>query len=227
MSSAKNKPADRPLLIFDLDGTLMDTRRDIATAVNLMRKEYGLLPLPLDTITGYVGDGIQELVRRSLADRPGTDIGEATRICATRYSEHLHDETLPYPGVREGLEQLRAAGYALAMVSNKPGALCRTLLEHFGIMHLFDCVLGGGDTQNLKPHPEPLVLAVRKTGATAAGSWMIGDHRTDLEAARRAGLPGIFLTHGMGKTGTEKPAAVLHTFDELTAYLLARKGLSE
>lgn len=223
MSSSEPASKGKPILIFDLDGTLMDTRRDIATAVNLMRRDYGLLPLPLDTITGYIGDGITELVRRALSDRTNTDIAEATRICGMRYSEHIHDETVLYPGVREGLEHLRNNGYAIAMVSNKPGDLCRVLLNYFGITNLFDSVLGGGDTQNLKPHPEPLLLAIRHTNARQAGSWMIGDHKTDLEAARRAGLPSIFLTHGIGETGAEKPNVICHSFAEVTEFLVQQR----
>lgn len=212
--------ARKPLLIFDLDGTLMDTRRDIATAVNLMRKHYGLAPLPVDTITGYVGDGIHVLVRRSLTDAPGTDLDDATRACRLHYGEHLTDETTLYPGVRDGLEALRRAGFALAMVSNKPKDPCVRLLEHFRIAQLFDCVLGGGDTEKPKPHPDPLLAAMQATNADPAASWMIGDHKTDLEAARRAGLRSIFLTHGMGETGEEHPTHVFHSFHAVTDFFL-------
>lgn len=213
----------RGLLIFDLDGTLMDTRHDIAAAVNRMRRDYGLGPLSVERVTRYVGDGLSELVRRALADAPTVNVAEATRLCARYYDERLHAETALYPGVSEGLRALKQASYRLAMVSNKPREACAKLLRHFGLADLFDCMLGGGDTQHLKPHPEPLLRAMKATGAAADQTWMIGDHRTDIEAARRAGVRSVFLRGGMGRLEGEAPTYTFDCFAEAVRWFLEHR----
>ncbi len=208
----------RRLLMFDLDGTLIDSGRDIRTAVNLLRKDYGLPPLPLRTVVGYVGDGLGKLVERALRGHPA-DLEAATERCAAHYRNHLHDKTRLYPGVRQGLRRLRRAGYLLAVISNKPKSSCVTILRHFRIHGLFAYVLGGGDTRFLKPDPEPLRTVMRRLRIRKDRSWMIGDHKTDLEAGRRAGVRTVFLTHGIGETGREKPGRVFSSFGDMVAFL--------
>ena len=219
------KTPRHPLVMFDLDGTLIDSGRDICTAVNLMRKDYGLAPLPCPTVIGYVGDGIRQLVKRSLR-RHAVDLEEATRVCARHYRAHLHDRTTLYPGVRDGLRRLRRAGYRLAVISNKPRAACRKILRHFRIAPLFSVVLGGGDTQRLKPHPEPLRAALRQTRTDAKRSWMVGDHKTDLEAARRAHVRSIFLPHGLGVRGGLQPTRVFRSFRTMADFLVSEAARS-
>jgi phosphoglycolate phosphatase len=206
--------------MFDLDGTLIDSRHDLTTAVNLLRRDYDLPPLPVETVTGYVGDGIRVLVERSLRGYP-VNIEKATRECAEYYRRHLHDQTTLYPGVDDGLRRLHAAGHALALISNKPIAACREILSHFGLLPLFAVVLGGGDTQHMKPHPEPLLTAMSRLHAPAANTWMIGDNRTDLEAGRRAGVRTAFLSCGMGEAGDEKPTQAFESFTALADHILA------
>jgi len=217
----KTKNPQHCLLMFDLDGTLIDSRKDIATAVNLMRRDFGLESLPMDTIAGYVGDGTRKLVERALSGFE-TDIKKATHICATYYTEHLHDETTLYPNVRESLLKLKAAGYKLAIITNKLKDACVDVLEHFDMLDFFDCVLGAGDTKKLKPDPEPLLLAMKIVRVKPENSWMIGDHRTDLEAARLAGCQSVFLTHGMGVSGNENASKTMNSFSEVTTFFLAK-----
>lgn len=205
------------LLMFDLDGTLIDSREDIGQAVNLMRGDYGLPPLDVATVSSYVGDGIGKLVERSLKGH-AADLVEATALCSRHYMEHLHDRTVLYPGVADGLPRLHAAGYALAMISNKPARACREILAHFYIDALFGCILGGGDTEHLKPHPEPLQLAMTKLGVAPANAWMIGDHHTDIEAARRAGCNSAFLEGGMGHASHEKPTLRFPNFTAMVTH---------
>jgi phosphoglycolate phosphatase len=209
--------APRGLLIFDLDGTLMDTRRDIANAVNRVRADHGLKPLSVETVTNYVGDGLRELMHRSLADAPAINVDEAAARWAKYYDEKMHDETLLYPGVADGLRRLKAGGYRLALVSNKPREACVKLLRHFGIADLFDVVLGAGDTPHLKPHPEPLKRAMQLAGAGKDETWMIGDHKTDIEAARQAGVRSVFVQGGMGRMGAETPTQICGSFREVEA----------
>lgn len=211
-----NPPA---LLIFDLDGTLLDTREDLAAAVNAMRAEFGLRPLSVSTVTRFVGEGIQMLVRRSLRGRP--DLWSAgIERCVRYYRRHLADRTRPYPGVRSGLAALRSKGYRLALVSNKPTALCRRLLRHFGLLQHFDVILGGDATPQRKPHPEPVLLAMERTKMPREATWLIGDHWTDIETARRAGVASAWLRGGMGRRGRLRPDRTFGSFSELTRFFL-------
>ena len=208
------------LLMFDLDGTLIDSRLDICTAVNLLRANYDLPPLSVETVTRYVGDGIDKLVERSLRGYP-VNIEKAVRECTEYYRRHLHDKTTLYPGVMDGLQRLRRAGYLLALISNKPAAACREILQHFKIEGLFVIVLGGGDTKHLKPHPEPLLATMSRLGAGPENSWMIGDHQTDLEAARRAGIRSGFIQCGMGEPGGELATRTFECFEDMTQFFVA------
>ena len=208
------------LFLFDLDGTLIDSRADLAAATNRMRALHGLAPLPLDLIASYVGDGILTLALRALGDAPvdphlaASEIGDA-------YSAHLFDHTAPYPGVDNGLRALRAAGHGFALVTNKPSLHARRLLDHFGWSPLFSVVLGGGDTSELKPSPLPLQTAMQRTGFSPSCSWMVGDHHTDLEAARRASVPSIFLENGIGHPGDETPSLAFRDFPSFASHFLS------
>jgi phosphoglycolate phosphatase len=214
-----NAAPKKRLLMFDLDGTLIDSRQDICTAVNLLRANYDLPRLSIETVTSYIGDGIDKLVERSLRGYP-VNIEKATRECAEYYRRHMHDETTLYPGVFDGLQKLRTAGYLLALISNKPGSACRDILTHFKIAPLFAVILGGNDMQHMKPHPEPLLTAMIKTGAKPEDSWMIGDHKTDLEAARRAGVQSGFIKNGMGEQGGELATRTFESFEEMTNFFV-------
>ncbi|MBU4199607.1 MAG: HAD-IIIA family hydrolase [Verrucomicrobia bacterium] len=240
------------LLIFDLDGTLMDTRRDLCAGVNLMRGYYGLPPLTVDTVAGYIGNGVRNLVSCALQDHPASrecsrlcenapgfagplrrgkspgrvagadpvDLDEAVRINYRFYREHLHDETTLYPGVEEGLRQLHAHGYNLALISNKGKEACIELLKYFKLTDLFFSVLGGDSVCELKPHPEAIFTTIEAAHADPAQTWMIGDHVTDLESARRAGVRSVFVSYGIGKPGGEQPTQIFPAFPDLTRFFL-------
>ncbi len=212
----------RKLLIFDLDGTLVDSCRDLATAVNLMRRSYGLPPLSVETVTGYVGDGVRMLVTRALQGT-GVNIEAAMRVQAPLYREHLLDETALYPGVLKGLQRLCEIGHVMAVGTNKPADACERILDHFAIRPLFAKVMGGGSTPNLKPHPEMLHAIMTATGMSPQDTWMIGDNHTDLESARRAGVNSVFVSYGYGNKGTEEPAVTLASFDDLVC-LFSEEG---
>ena len=202
------------LLIFDFDGTLIDSRRDLATAVNLVRRHYGLEPLLQAKVAGYVGDGIRNLVKRSL-DGMDVDLDEAVGLQRKFYSEHMYDETVLYPGVRRGLQRLRKRGYALAVASNKLADYCERILEHFKIRNLFVHVAGDGNSGSLKPHPGMFLGIMKAVGASAGQTWAVGDGHTDLEAARRAGIRSVFVSYGIGSMAREEPTEVCSSFDDL------------
>lgn len=208
----------RQLLIFDLDGTLIDSRKDLATAVNLMRQHFGLPPIPVEQVVRYIGDGVRMLVTRSL-EGASVDIEDALRVQGPLYRQHLADETVLYPGVHAGLLALHAAGHVLAMATNKPVDASETILTHFGIRPFFALVLGGGSTAKLKPAPDMIQTIMDSTGIPAADTWIIGDNHTDLECARRAGVRSVFCSYGFGNRGSETPFATIASFDELAGVI--------
>lgn len=204
----------RQLIIFDLDGTLVDSSRDLAAAVNEMRQHFGLPPLSLETVTGYIGNGVRQLVARSLQGT-GIDVEEALRIQAPIYRAHVVDQTVLYPGVLQGLGKLRERGHILAVATNKPAEACGLILEHFGIRDLFISVLAGGSFPVLKPEPDMILDIIATARMTPADTWVVGDNYTDLESARRAGARSIFLTYGYGDPGNETPTLTCKSFDEV------------
>ncbi len=214
----------RRLFIFDLDGTLVDSAADLATAVNLTRAEFGLGPISGTTVTGYVGDGIRMLMVRALQDCPDADIDRAVNLQKVYYLAHLCDQTRPYKGVREGLALLRARGHALAVATNKPVDVTETLLADLKMRHLFDAVYGGGSVPELKPHPAMLEAAMTGLGFGQPDSWMVGDNRTDLESARRAGIRSVLMRYGMGRSDPEKPDLAFDTFFEFVTHFEPDSG---
>lgn len=204
----------RQALIFDLDGTLIDTRRDIAIAVNELRRFYHLSLLPEDVVAGYVGDGVKKLVERAIQ---GTtiDLPEALAVQRRFYRDHLFDTSTLYPGAEEGLRTLHRRGHALAVVTNKLFEFTESLLIHFKIRDLFQVVIGDGNAPALKPNPAGILETGRQTGIPPESTWVIGDHHTDLESGRRAGVRRIFVTWGIGHPGTETPDASVNSFEEL------------
>ena len=204
-----------PILIFDLDGTLVDSRADLVDAVNLTRADFGLAPLPLADVIAMVGDGVYNLMTRAVPDlaRPH-DIEEAVAAMQRHYRDHLLDQTRLYPGVASTLAALKP-DWRLAVVTNKPEAAAQRICAALGIGAFLDAVVGGGRCPHLKPRPEPLLLAMALAGGTAAGSWMIGDHRTDLGAAAAAGLKACFCAYGFGLQGDERADAVIQSFPAL------------
>lgn len=204
------------LLVFDLDGTLIDSQRDLGAAVNLTRAAFKLPPLALETITSHVGNGGRVLLERCLAGAP-VDLEDAYALWKSNYRAHLTVETTLYPGVADGLRALAAAGHTLAVATNKPQDASLSIVRHFGLEPLFYAVLGGGGACALKPDPAMLEMLMQQTGFAPEQTWMIGDNYTDLECARRAGVRSLFLTYGYGAPHGETPTLTLSSFAEVTA----------
>ena len=201
------------LVVFDLDGTIADTRLDLAGAVNYMRGTMQLEPLQTERIVKMVGNGMSNLVRRAVADVE-IDCEEALRRMKRYYAEHLLDTTCLYPGVAQGLEELHSKGVRIALVSNKPASACQNILDGLKIGAFFDAVVGGDDLYPLKPEPDSLLALAEKFAVPAKNSWIVGDHYTDLEAGRRAGFRRVFVTYGFGETRDEKPDFTAGSFAE-------------
>ena len=208
---------EKQLLIFDLDGTLAETRFDLAAGVNQMRGHYGLAPLNVETITGYVGDGVRMLVQRALQGT-NVDLDEAVALNKQCYAEHMLEKTELYPGAKEGLQVL--SDHELAVLSNKPGDPTRVILKHLGLDHFFFRMIGGGDVPNLKPDPEGVLALMEESGISAENTWMIGDHHTDLEVAKNAGVKSGFVTYGIGHDGGFSADQTWNGFEELVEFFI-------
>lgn len=192
-------PAVEPAAIaFDLDGTLVDSRHDLASAVNVVRGELGLEPLPLERVVAFVGHGARVLVRRSLpATVAGDDFEAAFGRFLELYYERCLDETRPYPGVEAMLEAL-AERFPLAVVTNKPERHTRKVLEGLGLARRLRFALGGDSLAARKPEPEPLLEAARRLGVEPARLLYVGDSAIDGETAARAGAPAALVAWGFG-----------------------------
>lgn len=208
----------RKLIIFDLDGTLVDSCLDLATAVNLMRAHFGLPAISLEAIRGYVGNGVKMLVTRALQGTD-VDVDDALKIQIPLYLAHVADQTVLYPGVREGLKSLRDRGYLLAVATNKPAEPCDLILTHLGIFDWFMSVQAAGRAPVLKPAPDMINGIMAAAGVTPANTWVVGDNYTDLEAARRAGVRSVFVTYGYGTPGAETPTCQCDSFQALVGIL--------
>ena len=209
----------RRAILLDLEGTLVDSRRDITTAVNLVRADLGGEPLSMERIIGYVGEGVRELIIRATADIEGVDVEEAVRAMRRHYGAHLLDQSRPYPGTTEALSRLRDDGWALGVVTNKLRALSVKVLEGLGLSGFFEVVIGGDTCDHRKPHPEPLACGLSSLGATVPRSWMVGDSYTDLRAARRLGLKRCYCRFGFGDPADEGWDLAVDSLPELVAYL--------
>jgi len=205
------------LLIFDLDGTLVDSRADLAAGINHMRSHFGLDTLSQDTVTSYVGSGVRDLVQRSLW---GSDVifKEALEIYRAYYNSHLAVHTTTYPGVRTGVQVLAEAGHKLALLSNKPGDSSRAIMRHFGLDHYFMAMLGGGDLTRLKPEPDGIRHCLGLAELPASETWMIGDHHTDLVAAQNAGVRSAFVEYGFGDQGGHEANVHFISFSKLVDF---------
>lgn len=187
--------------MIDLDGTLLDTIPDLAAATNLMLETLGHAALPLNTVRNFVGKGIPRLVERALArDIDGhpdaAAMAHALPVFERFYTEVNGLHTTIYPGVREGLEQLRDAGFRLACVTNKAGAFTAPLLERMGLAQFFEQTVSGDTLPRKKPDPMQLLHVCSAFGIAPARMLMIGDSVNDVLAARAAGCPVFCVPYG-------------------------------
>ncbi len=174
-------------LVFDLDGTLIDSRRDITTAINRTRTDFGLPPLVLEQVVRMVGEGARVLIERALGDKiPPERLDDALARYLDHYREVCLDQTRPYPGIEEMLAAL-AAVYPLALLSNKGEELSRLVLRGLGLDRWFREVLGGDSLPTRKPDPAGLHLLAERLGVPLGELLLVGDTRIDAETARAAG----------------------------------------
>jgi len=206
-------------IIFDLDGTLIDSRKDLAAAINVMLKSFGEQPLELETICGFVGNGVGKLVERSIAGTP-ISFDQALETMQASYTENVCVHTTLYPGVEAGLKRLEAAGIPLAVATNKVIDCTELILNKLQVSDYFTHIVGDGSGFALKPNPECLNYIIKDTDSDASRSWMVGDHHTDLISGRNAGLKTVFLTYGIGDAMGEEYDMEFDTFDHMVDFFL-------
>ncbi len=206
------------LIIFDLDGTLIDSLDDLTEAVNRMRSSFGLDPLDREAVRGMVGQGARNLVERALPGAPDADIEQGLSLFLAYNEEHIADRTVPYHGVRETLELLSPRGFTSVVVSNKNEALCRKVLELLHLDGFFTGIYGADSLPARKPSPEPLRHVMRVCGCSADETIMVGDSINDVAAGVAAGVLTIGCSYGYGEP-TELDGATIRIreFAELLA----------
>ncbi len=211
------------LVMFDLDGTLVDSVPDLATAVDRMLVELGREPAGVERVRQWVGNGARVLVRRALAG--GLDhsaVGEAeSEEALARFLDiyaDCHELITLYPGVHELLEALSTAAVELAVVTNKPERFVAPLLEQVGLGGYFRWIIGGDTLPQQKPDPAALLQVMRLAGVTKEQSLFVGDSRSDVLAARAAGVPCVAVSYGYNHgrpIAEEEPQLVVDSMAEL------------
>jgi len=214
------------LIVFDLDGTLVDSKQDLALSVNAMRQDMGLNLLPLDLIASYVGHGVTVLVRRALGElATGENIEKGLAFFLNYYRAHMLDHTVPYPGIEEALGKLRTQ--KLAVLTNKPVNFSREMLTRLGFAPYFTFVYGGDSFSQKKPDPMGVHRMMEDLQAGPLQTLMVGDSDTDVLTGRNAGVWTCGVTYGFGAHTLQQtpPDLVIDDLRELPPLLNnQRKG---
>lgn len=187
-------------VLFDLDGTLLDTAGDIVTAANRMRAAFGFAPLESTLIHSFIGKGIPHLVGKTLQDAVGEVGPGALKVAVANFEKHytacFADTSRPFPGVLEGLDELKSRGFRLGCVTNKAARFTEPLLDSAGLARYFEIAISGDTLPEKKPHPMPLAHAAEFFACPIAEMLLIGDSVNDAEAARAAGAPVFIVPYG-------------------------------
>lgn len=176
------------LLIFDLDGTLIDSKQDLVNSVNAMRRWKQRAPLPDDVVASYVGNGAPVLVQRALPDVTGDELAESLQYFLDYYRAHMLDETVLYPGVREALDRLHQAKIPMAVLTNKPVRFSVQLVNGLGLSEHFFRIYGGNSFEEKKPHPIGIRELMKESNALPEKTVMVGDSSVDVLTARAASV---------------------------------------
>lgn len=195
--------SDPAAILFDLDGTLVDTLPDLRWAMNTLMAEMGRRPITADEIRIWVGDGVATLVQRAIDATGGTEsAGYAAAVdrFLGHYATHVAVASRPYPGVERMLTALRSAGYRLGVCTNKPTGLSVALLTSLGLISSFAAVVGGDTVKARKPSPEHVFATLRAMGAGEGKALLVGDSVNDVAAARAAHVPAVVVSFGYSRT---------------------------
>jgi len=193
----KKSPTVIKAVLFDLDGTLLDTAPDLAAALNTLFKNHGKSPLPFESIRPAASHGSRALIGL------GFDIDDNPSLFAKlrdeffkHYSENLKVHTKPFPGIEEVIHYIEEQGLKWGVVTNKPAAFTEPLLAEFSFTQHVSCVISGDSVSNRKPHPEPLLAAVKQLGCDAKECLYVGDAKNDIDAGHNAGMKTLIAKYG-------------------------------
>lgn len=220
----------KPIVIFDLDGTLVDSLDDLCAAVNATLQCLARAPLDRATLAPMVGDGARSLLERALLATGGVpdDFPALLARLLASYEANASVLTRPYPDVPAVLASLRASGWMLAVCTNKPQAVTGRLLADLALDRYFAAVLGADGVAARKPDPAPVLAALRAVGGDARRAAMVGDHANDITAGQAAGIVAIFARYGYGGASVAQlaPDASIDSFGELPNVLARLFGAS-
>jgi len=208
------------LIIFDLDGTLIDSSKDLAIAMNQTREHFGMQPLDPALIYSYVGNGVPALVRRALGgEASGEMVEEALKFFLEFYGQHAIDHTRSYPGVAEAIRELSGAQNKLAILTNKPVRISLDIIGALNLQRYFFRVCGGDSFASKKPDPVGILALMDEAGATRQQTLLVGDSGVDIRTARNAGIRSCGVSWGFQPEGfqTDPPDVLIHEARELPA----------
>ena len=210
----------KPVLIFDLDGTLVDSKKDLTASVNYIRYRFDLPSLTEDEIARFIGDGALMLIRRALAEK-GTEVNvqNGLQLFLSYYRAHMLDKTVLYPGVRETLDRLRDC--KLAVLTNKPVHFSCAMLDGLGIYRHFVAVYGGNSFDHKKPDPVGVYQILSDTKGNREKTWMIGDSAVDVLTGRNASIKTCGVTYGYSTASFKEhpPDHLIDHFSQLEALI--------
>jgi len=209
------------VVVFDLDGTLIDSKLDLALAVNATLAWMKRAPIEHERIYGYVGNGAPMLIQRALGEGASEeDCRRALEHFLGYYREHMLDNTVAYPGVREGLAAL--AHLPMAVLTNKPTRISRMILEGLGLARYFRYIHGGNSFERKKPDPMGLEMLLRDLSAAPREAMMVGDSEVDVQTARNANTWSCGVTYGLGSgrlVGEYAPDVMVESLTQLAAFI--------
>lgn len=217
------QPGSIDLLIFDLDGTLIDSKEDLAHAVNAARRHMGLPPIENERVYSYVGNGAPVLMRRAMGpDATEADVQTALEYFMAYYKDHMLDCTTLYPGVRQALDTLHAGGMRMSVLTNKPVRFSQLLVEGLGLGGHFFRVYGGNSFEQKKPDPAGVYKLIEESGVPPERTLMVGDSDVDIRTARNAGILACGVTYGFQPETLDQapPDILVDDMRQLAAMLL-------
>lgn len=214
------------LVVFDLDGTLVDSAADLAVAINAMLADLGREPLSVPAVRRMIGDGVAMLVTRALAARdcPQADPETAARIFMRHYESRATALTTAFPGAADALRALRDAGIPLAVCTNKPARISAEILDSLGLAAYFARVIGGDSLPFRKPDPRVLLALLESFAARPEDSLLVGDSEVDAATARAAGVPFVLMKHGY-RRGPAEEIPCIAALDDFGALPAATRAL--
>jgi phosphoglycolate phosphatase len=214
------------LVIFDLDGTLIDSKLDLVAAVNATRAHRGMEPLDNDTVFSYVGEGAPVLIRRTLGPGATDDqVKDALDFFLAFYNDHMIDHTVLYPGVPETLGRLAEAGVKMAVLTNKPVRISRAIVEALGVSRYFHRIYGGNSFQQKKPDPIGIATLLVECSTAPGRAIMVGDSAVDIRTARNAKVISCGVTYGFQPEtlAAEPPDLLFDRIEQLADWIISAR----